>query len=56
MSFDPVQYKTTTRQQWEDAADAWHRWGPTLETRLAEFETRDGFVGPCKMLLAPASK
>lgn len=31
MSFDPTQYKATTRQQWEDAADAWHRWGPTLE-------------------------
>ena len=35
MSFDPVQYKTTTRQQWEDAAEAWHRWGPTIETWLA---------------------
>jgi SAM-dependent methyltransferase len=34
MSFDPVQYKATTRQQWEDAADAWHRWGPTLEAWL----------------------
>lgn len=34
MSFDPVQYKATTRQQWEDAADAWHRWGPTLESWL----------------------
>lgn len=34
MSFDPVQYKTATRQQWEDAAEAWHRWGPTLESWL----------------------
>ena len=34
MGFDPVQYKRTTRQQWEDAAEAWHRWGPTLETWL----------------------
>jgi SAM-dependent methyltransferase len=34
MSFDPVQYKRTTRQQWEDAAEAWHRWGPTLEAWL----------------------
>lgn len=34
MSFDPVQYKRTTRQQWEDAAEAWDRWGPTLETWL----------------------
>jgi SAM-dependent methyltransferase len=30
-TFDPVQFKTTTRQQWEDAAEAWHRWGPTIE-------------------------
>jgi SAM-dependent methyltransferase len=29
--FDPVQFKQTTRQQWEDAAEAWHRWGPTIE-------------------------
>ncbi|HVE93827.1 MAG TPA: class I SAM-dependent methyltransferase [Acidimicrobiales bacterium] len=32
--FDAEQYKTTTRQQWEDAAEAWHRWGPTLEAWL----------------------
>ena len=36
MSFDPVQYKRTTRQQWEDAADAWHRWGPILESWLGD--------------------
>lgn len=35
MGFDPVQYKRTTRQQWEDAAEAWDRWGPTLEAWLA---------------------
>ena len=40
MTFDPVQYKTTTRQQWEDAAEAWHRWGPTLETWLGEATER----------------
>ncbi len=28
--FDPIKYKDTTRQQWETAAAAWHRWGPTL--------------------------
>ena len=28
--FDPVAYKETTRRQWQDAAEAWHRWGPTL--------------------------
>jgi len=36
MSFDPIQYKTSTRQQWQDAAAAWHRWGPTLEIWLWE--------------------
>jgi SAM-dependent methyltransferase len=40
MSFDPVQYKATTRQQWEDAAEAWHRWGPVLENWLAESTQR----------------
>ena len=40
MAFDPVQYKTTTRQQWEDAADAWHRWVPTLEDWLGESTER----------------
>jgi SAM-dependent methyltransferase len=36
MSFDPMRYKATTRQQWEDAADAWHRWGPLLGEWLGE--------------------
>jgi len=36
MSFDPVAFKATTRQQWEVAAEAWHRWGPTLEEWLGE--------------------
>ncbi len=29
-AFDPVKYKETTREQWQVAAEAWHRWGPTL--------------------------
>jgi SAM-dependent methyltransferase len=33
-TFDPVAYKMTTRAQWEQAADAWHRWAPTLEAWL----------------------
>jgi SAM-dependent methyltransferase len=33
-TFDPELYKKTTRAQWEDAADAWHRWGPTIEEWL----------------------
>ncbi|GAA0912415.1 class I SAM-dependent methyltransferase [Virgisporangium ochraceum] len=33
-AFDPQRYKTTTRAQWQDAAEAWHRWGPTIEAWL----------------------
>jgi ubiquinone/menaquinone biosynthesis C-methylase UbiE len=36
MTFDAVAYKATTRQQWDEAAEAWHRWGPTLEEWLGE--------------------
>lgn len=36
MGFDPISYKATTRQQWEDAAEAWDRWGPTLEAWLGD--------------------
>lgn len=36
MTFDAVAYKATTKQQWEDAAEAWHRWGPTLEEWLGK--------------------
>jgi SAM-dependent methyltransferase len=34
--FDPVAYKSTTREQWQTAAEAWHRWGPTLEAWLGD--------------------
>jgi SAM-dependent methyltransferase len=34
VEFDPQQYKITTRAQWEDAAEAWYRWGPVLEDWL----------------------
>jgi SAM-dependent methyltransferase len=34
VTFDPIRYKDTTRAQWEDAAAAWHSWGPTLEEWL----------------------
>lgn len=33
-TFDPIEYKETTKQQWQAAAEAWHRWGPTLATWL----------------------
>src|SRR5680860_21975 len=34
MTFDPLQYKATTRQQWEDYAQGWNSWAPLLETWL----------------------
>ncbi len=33
-TFDAAKYKTTTREQWEAAAEAWHRWAPTLRNWL----------------------
>ncbi len=32
--FDPVHYKSTTREQWQTAAEAWHNWHPTLKSWL----------------------
>jgi SAM-dependent methyltransferase len=40
MAFDPNQYKTTTRQQWEEYAGGWNRWAPLLETWLGEATER----------------
>ena len=34
--FDSAAYKATTREQWQQAAEPWHRWGPTLEAWLGE--------------------
>lgn len=33
-TFDPTAFKATTRAQWEQAAEAWHRWSPTIEAWL----------------------
>ncbi len=30
VAFDPAKFRTTTRAQWENAAEAWDRWGPLL--------------------------
>lgn len=32
--FDPRRYKDTTREQWQAAAEAWHRWTPAIQTWL----------------------
>lgn len=33
-AFDADAYKRTTRDQWQDAADAWHRWDPVFDRWL----------------------
>ena len=33
-TFDAEKYKSTTKAQWEKAAEPWARWGPTLHTWL----------------------
>lgn len=33
-TFDALAYKATTHDQWQAAAEAWHRWGPTLHRWL----------------------
>jgi SAM-dependent methyltransferase len=35
-TFDPARYKQTTREQWQEAAEAWDRWEPFLERWLGE--------------------
>jgi SAM-dependent methyltransferase len=35
VTFDALRYKQTTREQWQHAAEPWHRWGPTIEQWLA---------------------
>jgi SAM-dependent methyltransferase len=35
-TFDPVAYKTTTREQWQTAAEPWYRWGGFIEHWLGE--------------------
>jgi SAM-dependent methyltransferase len=35
-TFDPDAYKRTTTDQWQAAAEPWHRWGPTLEAWLGD--------------------
>jgi ubiquinone/menaquinone biosynthesis C-methylase UbiE len=32
--FDAIKYKQTTQQQWNHAAEAWHRWSPLLSRWL----------------------
>jgi SAM-dependent methyltransferase len=34
--FDAAAYKTTTREQWQTAAEPWHRWGTFIDQWLSE--------------------
>jgi cyclopropane fatty-acyl-phospholipid synthase-like methyltransferase len=38
--FDPLKFKTSTRAQWENAAEAWNRWGPLLGEWLGQATER----------------
>ncbi len=53
-AFDPLKYKQTTRAQWDAAAEAWHRWGPTLREWLGpateRMLERAGVVSGCRVL------
>src|SRR5262245_37311796 len=48
--FDPLRYKATVRDQWQNAAEAWHRWipvvrrwaGPVTDLMLDLVEVRPG--------------
>jgi SAM-dependent methyltransferase len=35
-TFDAEKYKATTREQWQAAAEPWHRWGPFIEDWLGD--------------------
>jgi ubiquinone/menaquinone biosynthesis C-methylase UbiE len=35
-TFDPINYKKTTRDQWQSAAEAWNRWGPFINQWLGD--------------------
>ena len=57
-TFDPVAFKATTRAQWEQAAEAWHRWDPAIDAWLgaATAVMLDGAgVGPGSRVLDVAA-
>ena len=57
-TFDPDTFKSTTRAQWETAAEAWHRWGPAIESwlgRATEQMLDDAAVGPGSRVLDVAA-
>jgi SAM-dependent methyltransferase len=56
--FDPVHYKRTTYAQWQQTAEAWHRYGPTLRAWLGPATERMldlARVGPGQRVLDVAA-
>ncbi len=51
-TFDPVAFKSTTRAQWQDAADAWHRWGPRHRLLAGRGHRHDDRAGRDRRRLA----
>src|SRR5258708_2694438 len=45
-TFDPVRFKQTTEQQWQRAAEAWHRWHPAIQA----------WLGPATEVMLDAAK
>ena len=57
-TFDPVRYKQTTHDQWQQAADAWHRWTPTIRDWLrpvTDAMVELGGIGPGSVVLDVAA-
>ena len=48
MQFDPIKYKQTTREQWQAAAEAWHRWQPIIEQWLGSATNGNAEFGKCR--------
>jgi hypothetical protein len=66
MTFDPLRYEATTREQWQVAAEACHPWRPALEDWLgaaieqmldiAGIRPRSHVLHPCGLLAAGGAK
>src|SRR4051794_22064541 len=56
--FDPLKYKSMTREQWQSAAEPWHRWRPMLAAWLGpatEIMLDMAGVGPSSRVLDVAA-
>jgi 16S rRNA C967 or C1407 C5-methylase (RsmB/RsmF family) len=56
-TFDPTVYKETTHEQWQVAAEPWHRWGPVIGAWLGPateimLDLADVLAGSCVLDVA----